>query len=41
MKEVEQAEPDDEDQMDCGAGIFQGIDLYNEAALGGITCAAQ
>ena len=35
VREVEQAEPDDEEQTDYGAGVFQRVDLDVESALGG------
>ena len=35
LREVNQAEPDDEEQTDCGAGVFQRVDLDVEYALGG------
>ena len=35
VRELEQAEPDEKEKMDCGAGFFQRVDLDVEAALGG------
>ena len=34
-REVEHAESDDEEQMDCVAGVFQRVNLDVESALGG------